>query len=197
VFVTHDMSAVERFCDRAMLLEKGHVLEIGEPDHVAERYREVNFGSLAAAGGNPPELEDPEVHIRRVWIENDSGERILSSFQGERCEICMEVEFLATIEHPVFSVTFRNDVQHTIFVATSAPHPAPGPFSAGDRAVIRLSFVNWLAPSRYGLTPTIETWDPDHRVVSQREDLASLIVDAPRRTGGATDLPTELEVERL
>jgi ABC-type polysaccharide/polyol phosphate transport system ATPase subunit len=197
VFVTHDMSAVERFCDRAMLLEKGHVLEIGEPDHVAERYREVNFGSLAAAGGNAPEPSDPEVHIRRVWIENDAGERIMSSFQGERCEICMEVEFLAPMEHPIFSVTFRNDVLHTIFVATSAPHPAPGAFATGERALIRLSFVNWLAPSRYGLTPTIATWDPNHRVVDQREDLASLIVDAPRRTGGATDLPTEFEVDRL
>ena len=34
-------------------------------------------------------------------------------------------------------------------------------------------------------------------MIDQREDLASLIVEAPRRTGGATDLPTELEIERL
>ena len=32
VFVTHDMAAVERFCDRAMLIERGRMLDIGSPD---------------------------------------------------------------------------------------------------------------------------------------------------------------------
>ncbi len=31
LFVTHDMGAVERFCDRAMLLDRGRVVDIGEP----------------------------------------------------------------------------------------------------------------------------------------------------------------------
>ena len=32
LLVTHDMGAVRRFCDRAMLLEHGRVVEIGEPE---------------------------------------------------------------------------------------------------------------------------------------------------------------------
>ena len=32
LFVTHDMGAVQRFCDRAMLLERGEVVDIGEPE---------------------------------------------------------------------------------------------------------------------------------------------------------------------
>jgi ABC-type polysaccharide/polyol phosphate transport system ATPase subunit len=196
VFVTHDMSAVERFCDRAMLLEKGTMLEIGDPDHVAQRYREVNFGSLPG-GDLRHEGDAAEVRVQSAWLENEEGDRILSSFQGELCRVCVEVEFQAPVEYPVFSVTFRNDVRHIIFIATSAPHGPPGAFATGDRAVVRLSFVNWLAPSRYALTPAIETWDPGYRVLHQREDLASLIVDAPRRTGGAADLPTSLEIERL
>src|SRR3954470_11206431 len=46
VFVTHDMHAVERFCDRAMLLERGEMLEIGEPRAIARAYNELNFGRL-------------------------------------------------------------------------------------------------------------------------------------------------------
>src|SRR5918992_342332 len=34
VFVTHDMAAVTRFCDRAMLLERGRIETIGAPDNV-------------------------------------------------------------------------------------------------------------------------------------------------------------------
>ncbi len=38
VLVTHEMGAVERFCDRAMLLEKGEVIEVGESRPVGMRY---------------------------------------------------------------------------------------------------------------------------------------------------------------
>ncbi|HEY7791435.1 MAG TPA: ABC transporter ATP-binding protein, partial [Vicinamibacterales bacterium] len=44
VFVTHDMSSVQRFCDRAMLLDKGRMIELGEPSFIAKRYNELNFG---------------------------------------------------------------------------------------------------------------------------------------------------------
>src|SRR3712207_6908803 len=44
---THDMSAVQRFCDRAMLLEKGRIVEMGETDLVSERYVELNFSEEA------------------------------------------------------------------------------------------------------------------------------------------------------
>jgi ABC-type polysaccharide/polyol phosphate transport system ATPase subunit len=197
VFVTHDMGAVERFCDRAMLLEKGHVLEIGEPDHISRRYTEVNFGYLPASDDPAHEGRPEEARVRSVWTENADGERILTALQGETCRVCMEVEFKADVPQPVFSVTLRNDVRHVIFIPSNLQHGPLEPFRASDRAIVRLSFQNWLAPSRYTLTPAVSTWDPDHRVIDQREDLASLIVDAPIRTGAVADLPTELEVERL
>ena len=37
LFVTHDMGAVERFCDRAMLLDKGKMLGLGDPATIARR----------------------------------------------------------------------------------------------------------------------------------------------------------------
>jgi len=197
VFVTHDMSAVERFCDRAMLIEKGRLLEIGDPDHISTRYTEVNFGYLPGSDDPGHEGRPEEARVRSVWTENADGERILSAVQGETCRICMEVEFKADVPQPVFSVTLRNDVRHVIYIPSSLQHGPVEPFRAGDRAIVRLGFQNWLAPSRYTLTPAVSTWDPDYRVIDQREDHASLIIDAPIRSGGVADLPTELEVERL
>jgi hypothetical protein len=37
--------------------------------------------------------------------------------------------------------------------------------------------------------------DPDERVIDQKADLVSVIVEGPVFTGGAVDMPTELEVE--
>src|SRR3984893_10804561 len=40
LFVTHDMGTIERFCDRAMLLEKGRMIAMGDPGAIARRYNE-------------------------------------------------------------------------------------------------------------------------------------------------------------
>lgn len=43
VFVTHDMEAIERSCDRALLLDRGRVVEIGDPHEVALAYTRANL----------------------------------------------------------------------------------------------------------------------------------------------------------
>ncbi len=47
LFVTHDMGAVQRFCDRALLLEHGRPVLLGDPEHVGNRYLELNFSEQA------------------------------------------------------------------------------------------------------------------------------------------------------
>ena len=47
LLVTHDMSAVQRFCNRALLLEHGRPVELGNPEHVGNRYLELNFSQQA------------------------------------------------------------------------------------------------------------------------------------------------------
>jgi ABC-type polysaccharide/polyol phosphate transport system ATPase subunit len=47
LFVTHDMGAVRRFCDRALLLEHGRPVELGDTERVGNRYLELNFSEHA------------------------------------------------------------------------------------------------------------------------------------------------------
>ncbi len=68
LFVTHDMSAIKRFCDRAMLLERGHMVALGDPEEVGNRYLELNFSEQARAA----EREAAEAAER--FDEEHSGE---------------------------------------------------------------------------------------------------------------------------
>src|SRR3954463_2544898 len=43
LLVTHDMEQVQRFCDRALLLDRGRLVAIGDPASVAAHYLELNF----------------------------------------------------------------------------------------------------------------------------------------------------------
>ncbi|NCD12524.1 MAG: ABC transporter ATP-binding protein [Epsilonproteobacteria bacterium] len=42
VLVTHSMDSVQQFCDRALLIDKGHKTETGTPRYIAQIYRELN-----------------------------------------------------------------------------------------------------------------------------------------------------------
>jgi ABC-type polysaccharide/polyol phosphate transport system ATPase subunit len=195
LFVTHDMSAVERFCDRAMLIERGEVVRIGPPEEVSRMYSELNFGHTAA-GAEPVGDGSPRgAVIHGAWCEDEAGERVVSSPQGRPCRACFDVEFERAVDDPLFAITFRNDVRHTIFVATSSKHADTGSFPAGARATVRFEFPNWLAPTRYTLTPSVSEGIPPAEIV-RADDLASLIVEASYATGSVVDMPTELEVER-
>src|SRR3954449_5042105 len=60
LLVTHDMGAVDRFCDRAMLLENGRCVEIGDSEHVGLRYLQLNFSEEARAAEATKEVSSRE-----------------------------------------------------------------------------------------------------------------------------------------
>jgi ABC-type polysaccharide/polyol phosphate transport system ATPase subunit len=198
VFVTHDMSAVERFCDRAMLLERGRTLDIGEPGTIARKYREVNFGQLvhaAPAEGAGPESA-PAARITAAWFESPEGQRIVSTAHGDPCVACLEVRFEVSLEKPVFGITLRNEAGATVFATTTAlSQTDTGSFQRGQTAVVRMRFENWLTASRYSLTPSIARPGTEE-TIDIREDMASLLVHGWHFTGGVTNLPHGFEVDR-
>lgn len=55
ILVTHDMSAVKQFCDRAMFVKDGKLVMIGDPGAISREYEKANFandGQVGGAAGN-------------------------------------------------------------------------------------------------------------------------------------------------
>jgi ABC-type polysaccharide/polyol phosphate transport system ATPase subunit len=78
VFVSHDPSAVERLCDRAIMLERGRVLEEGPASDVVRAYhrRLVNESAGAAARQNGASAGRVRVHeVRAVGGDGSPRER--------------------------------------------------------------------------------------------------------------------------
>src|ERR1700730_6820711 len=77
IFVTHDMGAGTSFCHRAMLLERGEIVSIGDPRDVADRYLETAFGR--AVGYSDPDvgsarMGDGSARVSDVWLGEDPAE---------------------------------------------------------------------------------------------------------------------------
>jgi lipopolysaccharide transport system ATP-binding protein len=51
LFATHDVGIVVQICDRALILEEGHVYNEGEPHRIAKVYHRLLFGSPSEGAG--------------------------------------------------------------------------------------------------------------------------------------------------
>ena len=198
IFVSHDMGALQRFCHRALLLERGAPVHLGDPRDVAERYLEINFGRDPAALDAGARGGDGHAQISEVWVEDQEGQRQLAVPQGQRVTLRAAVEFLVDVEDPQASVQVHNEEHKPVLIGSSwLQHERSGRFRAGERAVFSFSFDNVLAPGRY--SPVI---DLSHRgagldVIDRYERAFSFLVSATRAQGGLVDLPIEVQIERV
>ncbi|HEY3830250.1 MAG TPA: ABC transporter ATP-binding protein [Solirubrobacteraceae bacterium] len=199
VFVTHDMGSLNRFCHRALLLERGRPVHLGEPHEVADRYLEINFGHNADAGGGVTENHggDGEARVLEAWIEDEHGERPASLPQGQRIALKALVRFEVDVEDPVASVYVLNEDHVAIVVATSAKgNERSGKFRAGEEVLCSFAFENVLAPGRYNPLFTIAHRGTGMDLMDRIEGAFSFVVTGPEAMGGAVDLPVEVGIGR-
>jgi ABC-type polysaccharide/polyol phosphate transport system ATPase subunit len=197
VFVTHDMHAVERYCDRALLIERGDVLQSGEPHAIARAYNELNFGRLLHESADAGRYGDQRrCEIVEAWFEHD-GERVGDVAQHDRLTMAARVRFHDTVTDPVIGFSLRNDVGHTVFITTTEWTATPtGTLSDGEELVARVTVDTVFAPTKYTLTPSVARAGSGADVLDVREDLAAVYVHGTRVTGGLVDLPHTFALER-
>jgi len=195
VFVSHDMHSVERFCDRAMLMERGNLIQIGEPRAIGRAYHKLNFGQLPHEAP-AEENADGGTLIAEAWFQNAAGERVASVSQEESLSMCFEVRIAEDLVDPVFAATLRTELGHTIVVARSDQHGhSSGAFKAGETVVARFDMPSWLTPSRYLLTPSLAREGTGENALALVEDMTSVIVHGTS-SGGILELPVEARIER-
>ena len=182
-----------RHADRA----RATMLGIGDPADIAKQYNEVNFGKDSEVEKNLGTM-GVSARVERTWCENSHGVPIISS--GHRRH--MRALHGGRVHRRGGGSDARRGPQgrgqaFSVRRRPAAASRSPVPSRRGERIIVRLIFGNWLAAGRYTLTPTLATVDPDHRVLGHRPDVGALLVESPLLTGGAVDIPTELDIERL
>jgi ABC-2 type transport system ATP-binding protein len=216
LFVTHDMSAVQRFCDRAVLLEHGRPVELGEPERVGDRYLELNFsrdardaeareaGDEAArapsaqqgAEGEPVRLGDGRAEIVEAWFEDEQGERAEVLRARQPCSFHARVRVNQRLEDPLVGVNFQNSAGEHVWGANNLKAEPSGVYEPGEELVFALRFTNLLAPDRYWVTPAVAKSDGGLVWHDRRPRFASVMVTATNPPEGLVDLPFEIDVAR-
>jgi len=97
ILVTHDMSNVERFCDRVLVLEKGKILNVTTPSKAASIYARLNIEEPGETKGSPVKKSESRwgtggVKIEKVLLSQDdtTGNKIFEV--GKNLKIDIELK---------------------------------------------------------------------------------------------------------
>ena len=120
LFVSHDLSAISKYCDRVVLLDKGIKLGEGTPKEMIDVYKRVLVGqydpnntekdSGDMDGLNPEKLEygDMSAVMEEYYITDEGGTRTSSIVKNTEFTVHMKVKFNRSLPQPIFAFSFKN-----------------------------------------------------------------------------------------
>jgi ABC-2 type transport system ATP-binding protein len=154
VLVTHDMAAVQAFCDRAMLIHDGEQRFLGEPGEATLRYYRLNFS------GTPerPDGIESDARLLGVWLEDERGAQLKDVDQGQRFRFNVLIEAARELPAPACAFELLNvdDVAVSGF-STKLEQEDGGPkaMRPGERLRVTAELDNRLVPGRYTVIGSI------------------------------------------
>ncbi len=151
ILVTHDMTAVEQYCHRAVLLHDGVVADAGDPDQVARSYLRLNFEKASSGGGEGDDYgEAADLRMVDARLLGADGEAATSAEKGKELRLEAVFEADADIERPSFGFVFVNaDGVSVGGIGKDLEDGGPTRLAAGERVTIEATVENPLAPGRY------------------------------------------------
>jgi ABC-type polysaccharide/polyol phosphate transport system ATPase subunit len=118
VLVSHDLAAVRRFCDRAILLDQGRIRADGAPDQVIKQY----LSDVKHRQERPAQLGDElstsrwgtrEIEIGSAELLDGRGQPQYVFKSGEPLQVSITYRCKDEVRDPVFGVAiFRSDGLH-------------------------------------------------------------------------------------
>jgi ABC-2 type transport system ATP-binding protein len=212
ILVTHDMSAVQRFCDRALLLEQGRRVDLGDPEQVGDHYLQLNFseearsedldepmgeGDAADGAGEPERMGDGRAEILESWFEDEHGSRTTVLRARRPAVFATRVRFRDRVADPLFGLNLHNSAGDPIWGANNVHLGPSGTFEAGDELVFRVRFTTYLAPDRYWASPAVAAGtESGVHWHDRRVRFASVMITTTQQPEGILDLPYELDIDR-
>lgn len=151
VLVTHDMESVKRFCDRAVLIDKGKLAFDTTPADVAKEYSRMNAVSTVMSSDAQSSAEYPvavRVHIK----ESNGGDNVY--LQGE--PIIFEARLKAqSLDKPItnaeFGLSFHDKDGKTVYIGSTTRNKISGiDFSKNTEShIIKITVQNVFPEGTY------------------------------------------------
>ncbi len=225
LFVSHDLGSIAKYCDRAVLLNKGKKMAEGEPKEIIDLYKQVLVSQAEnreLTDEQPTVSEDDSVDDEGRWKDTlmlnpnvldygdkqaeiidfaiiDDKNRITNNIQKNTdFRIRMKVKFHKDIDEPIFAFTIK-DLQGTEVTGTNTMYEQVnfGLVKAGEEKVIEFSQNMNLQGRNYLLSfGCVGYHDNDFLVYNRLYDVCNINVISDKNTVGFYDMNSTVKVLR-
>jgi lipopolysaccharide transport system ATP-binding protein len=163
VFVSHEMSAVNVLCDRALLLDHGTVIDDGKPDHVISSYnfllakkRKGEEICLAASDSPGKSYGNFKVEIDQVRMLNEYGKASELFVAGEPCTVEISLKGNEDVDAVTVGILIRDRFGQDIFGTNTCHMNVPIALMAGEKCIVRYCMEELnLGSGKYTLSPAV------------------------------------------
>jgi lipopolysaccharide transport system ATP-binding protein len=108
VFVSHNLNAVQRLCNRALLIEAGRLEFDAGPSEVIGRYLErwgpVQSGGTAVLADDMPRNGNGRARLRRVTLTDLAGNELSALHLGQPFRVRLLIEAFEAVPDAVFEI---------------------------------------------------------------------------------------------
>lgn len=145
VFVSHDMSAVTEYCDRAMLIDKGEVKDIGKPEEISKLYNQLFSGAdnevVEQKGGD--RWGDRRIEVKRLRI----GKTVYQSANDDVIKLSVVIHANEAVTHNLaVGFLIKNSADESILgTNTHVQHIKIKPLAENKEVE-----VSWKIPNVFG-----------------------------------------------
>ncbi len=220
LFVSHDLSSITKYCDRAVLLNKGVKVMEGTPKEAVDRYKMALVEQKEAqrlentalwkpedsAGKwrdnisiNPETLEygDKRAEIIDFAIVDETGKLSNVIEKGAPFTIKMKVQFHEDVAEPIFAFTLKNLMGIELTgTNTMIEKKMFEPVKKGDTKTVSFSQKMTLQGGEYLLSFGCTGYEKEEFKVHHRlYDVCSLGVVSEKNTVGYFDMESTVEIE--
>lgn len=168
LIVSHDKQAIQSICNRAILLNQGHVALEGEPEAVMDYYNALLADKqnqqvkqvMAADGRLQTTSGTGEACVVDIGLFDEQGKRVELINVGQRVNLRVEVEAKADIERLVFGYGLKDRLGQVIYgTNTDLKKQVLENVVAGSRLIFDCSFDANLGPGSYSVQTALQSTD--------------------------------------
>lgn len=158
IFVSHDLTAVERFCNKAILIEAGQVIANGSPSEILDKYEDINI-TREQAHEQSANLKKTKTADNETTLEDGANIQVVTKtaankqtrvFQKNEL-IVVETTFIAekNIDDAVIGLTLEPLIGGTIFALTSEDENKEIHIEKGSKKYLKFEIENIFSDGQY------------------------------------------------
>jgi ABC-2 type transport system ATP-binding protein len=153
VVVSHNLNAVRKMCDRAILLHNGEQRFDGDTAEAVGLFHTL-LGEQNDLDADDPGVVRGHADITSATLHDESGRETGHCTRGDQLALRIEGRFHEDVEDPVFGITLARTDERVVYVDHSMSNPV-GRVRAGETLTCEMRFPALLPTGSYKLRANI------------------------------------------